>query len=370
MLCSGMALPMVLFVGLYVLLTRGVLRALVATVPPTVVYLIWFLAWGRDAQRQSPSATLDYVLDFAGVGLSLLWEAVTRLPGTGGPILLALVILPLVLPVPKRTRALALAGALTCVGMYVLLGFSRAGLGLEAAKASRYAYFGITLTIPAFAAVLSWLASRIADDRLRRVGFAVFLVAIAVSGTAQTVAFTDGRLTLSPRLEQRILGARALIEQDQVLLSHALDPIYSPNLTTDAMQRPEIADALPDAPATPLGVLDAGAVLQAASSRESLDLPETEVGTHNVVGDQVDEGCAPMTATNEAWLDLPPSPDGGQILVKGLSDALPGQLLRGNLVSVPVSLPAYPKATYIGSTATDATLRITVPPGPFELCRG
>jgi hypothetical protein len=371
MLCSGMALPMVVLVGVYVLLLHGPLRSLLATVPPTAVFLLWYAVWGRDAQVQAPPATENYILDFAGLGLSTLWEAVTRLPGTGGAILLALLVVPLVLPATRPARALAVAGALTCVAMFVLLGVSRAGLGFEAAKASRYAYFGITLTLPAFALVVDAIAGRIADSRVRQGAFAFALVALMVSGAVQTVSFTDGRLTLIPRMEQRILGARDLLQEDQPLLSHALDPVYSPNLTTDALQRPDVADALPDSAANPLGVLDAAALLQVASSRSSLDLPDAPVvGTHHVSGELPEEGCASMFASTEAWLDVPPSADGAQVLLKGVTGALPGQLLQGRLVSVPVSLPTYPRGTYVGSTVAEGTLRITLLPGRFEVCRG
>jgi hypothetical protein len=370
MLCSGMALPMVVLVGLYVLLSDGPLRALSATLPPIGIYLLWFAIWGRDGQQQAPPATENDILNFAGVGLSTLWEAVTRLPGTGGAILLALLFAPLLLRIPQGALVLALSGALTCVGMYVLLGTSRAGLGIEAAKASRYAYFGIALTLPAFATLLDAIADRIADPRLRRGAFAVALLALMVSGTLQTVSFTDGRLTLMPRLEQRILGARQLLDQDAALLSHSLDPVYSPQLTTDALERPDVAAALPDDSAAPSGVLDAAALLQVASSRSSLDLPGVDVGTHHVSGGLPTSGCASLFASTNAWLDLPPTSNGGQIMLKGVPTDLPGQLVQDRLVSVPVTLRVYPGGTYIGSTATRATLRVTLSPGRFELCRG
>ena len=55
-MCSGMAIPMVGWLGAYVLVSRGLVRALVSTVPPMLVYLLWYAAYGRDATAQAPSA--------------------------------------------------------------------------------------------------------------------------------------------------------------------------------------------------------------------------------------------------------------------------------------------------------------------------
>jgi hypothetical protein len=369
MMCSGMALPMLVLLGLVVLSTDGFRRALLATVPPFLVYLAWYAAFGRHGVKQAPEAGLDLVLNFSAAGLASVWEQVLRLPGIGAAAFVGLALGTLILPLPRRTRQLALAGLGACLLTYLLVGFSRAGLGVEAAPSSRYAYFGLLMSLPAFAAVVGLVATRLADDWIRRTVYGAAVLGLAVSGAAQTVSFTDARAALSPRLEQRVLGARELVEEDQVLLSHALDPVYSPNLTTDALVQPDVAAALPDAPASRLGLLDASSALQVAASQSSFDLPWAEVGTHDVSGDLPEDGCAPLRAGDNAWVDVPPSPDGGQIGLKDVDGPLPAQLVANRLVSVPVFLNVFPGETYVGSSTSVATLRLTLAPGRFQLCR-
>jgi hypothetical protein len=88
-----------------------------------------------------------------------------------------------------------------------------------------------------------------------------------------------------------------------------------------------------------------------------------------VTGHVHEDGCARLRAGTGAWLDLPPSALGGELLLKGRSEPLPGQLIEGRQVSVPVSLPVFPSGTYVGSTSSSATLRLTLTPGRFQLCR-
>jgi hypothetical protein len=370
-MCSGMALPMLMWLGIYVLLRRGVVRALVATVPPALVYLAWYVQWGRHATAQSPDATLALIVEFAWTGIAGIWQAVLRLPGTGGVAFIVLVLVGLFGCRRADERALALSGVLTTVASYFLLGLSRAGLGVDASLASRYFYFGLLFTIPAAAVGLSLLADRLRPRGLELViAGAVVAGLLVANGIGQTVAFADGRSTLTDPIKPRILASEQLADRGETFLNQYPLLPYEPDITVDALSRPEIRDQLPDQPVTPRQLLSASAVLQVAAAPDSFDLPPaTGLGTHNIKGTLDPSGCATMHADQQAWIDLPPSSTGSEVNLSSRVGSYPGQLIDGRLVSDPVELTATPGApTYIGTTASTGTLRLTIKPGPLKVC--
>jgi hypothetical protein len=373
LMCSGMALPMMVWLGSYLLLRRGLWQALLATVPPGVVYLLWYAGYGRDAKRQAPHAAANDVIDFAATGIAHVWEAVLRLPGTGGVVFLALLAVALLGRLPDRTRVLALSGLVTLATTYLLLGISRAGLGVEASTASRYAYFGLIFSLPAFAAGISRLAAPLGRRRWELPVASVLLASFfAASGTAQTVAFTDGRTMLSPGLEKELLSAEVLVQQNQKMLSQYLSLPYNPDITVKAFSRDNVKDALPNEPVTRLDLMNASVHLQVASKATDLGLPPAvHAAAHDVNGDLSPSGCSTVTAGAHSFVDLPPVAQGSQVTLTSQATDYPVQLVSGDRVSEPSVVQGAPATPiYIGSTAQDGTLRITLVPGQLELCIG
>jgi hypothetical protein len=371
MMCSGMAIPMLLWLGGYVLVARGLPRALMATVPPALVYALWFLTYGRHTTAQTASASANDVLAFTWTGLGGIWQQVLRLPDTGGVVLLGLLGVAMFAPLSPRTRALALSGLIAVAATYLSIGISRAGLGPGLSTNSRYAYFGLLFTAPAFAAALSMLGDRLAGrPRERLVAGTVLTVLLCANGAAQLQTYADDRLALSPGLKGRILATEQLIEDDQRFLSAAVSLPYNPDVTLDALSRAEVREALPDDPVSPRDLINASVVLQVAGDATTLGLPPAMgFGRQHVAGAVAATGCSSLEAGRGAHLDLAPTSTGSQIQLTSRASSYSVVLRSGDLTSAPVVLDAEPgSATFIGSTASESTLRIDLPAGPVEVC--
>ncbi len=364
---------MVGFVALTLLLTRGPFRALLAAAGPAAVYLVWFAAFGHDGRAQAPDASVADVLRFAHTGLAGLWQAVLRVPHLGGVFLVALTAAALVVPAGPRARRLALAGVLACVITYLLLGHSRAGLGPQAALASRYSYFGLLMTLPAFAVVLgaalTWLRPRV-PLALRAALVGGLTAAFAVSGTLQTVSYADARVQLAPGLEQRVLGARALVAEQAPLLSAQVEPRYNGDITAGSLADPAIARRLSSERPTPRGLLDASAALQVGVSTTDLGLaPAQSVTLHDLAGELPEAGCAELKAGRDARVDVAPAPGGVQVSVTPNRDRLRTTLVDGRTRSLErTDKVARGEPTYVGNVS-GATLELRLQPGTVTLCR-
>ncbi len=381
LMCSGMALPMMIWLGAYLLLSQGLRRALLATVPAGLVYLSWFALFGRQTSSQAPDASAGMVIEFAWSGVAHVWDAVLLIPATGGVVFLALLGVALLAAIPETTRHLALSGVLTLAATYLLLGVTRAGLGVDASAASRYAYFGLVMSLPAFGAALALIAERLAErlgdrpgDRRAelRVAGVVVAAALAATGIAQTLAFADVRAALTDGLKGRILATEVLIDRDELLLGDAVSLPYNPDVSVSSLSKPEVRDALPNQPVRKIDMLNASVVLQVAGTPDDLQLPPADdVVTHGLEGDLAARGCSSLRARSGAFIDLPPEPTGSQVRVRSRAADYPVQLISGDLVSDAAIVPSTPdEPTYVGSTATNGTLRINVPAGTVQVCIG
>lgn len=372
LMCSGMAIPMAVWLGAMVLLARGLRSALVAVVPPAVVYLAWYVGYGRHATSSAPETTVDQMLDFTFTGLASLWEVVLRVPSTGGLVFVGLLALVLVGRLPERVRVLALSGLLAAMTTYLFISMSRSGYGPAAAEASRYAYFGVLMTLPAFAAAASWAAERLSSRPLeRRVVWVVVAGLVAVSGAAQLHTFREGREALDPGLRQRLLAGAELVREDARLISPLLAPTYHPDITVERLSRASVQDALPDDPTTPQGRVDAAVSLQAAAGPRPVGLPApTRVPRLGLPARRIPEhGCRTLKARPGAFFDLPPSASGSEIAVEVNQPVLQVQMLGGFAQSYVRDLPVVPhQRTYVASSSAVTTLRVNLDPGKVTLC--
>lgn len=186
MLCSGIAVIMVMVVGLATLV-RGWRIALMHTAPLAAVYLVWRSAIGtRGKDLPVARPTISQMARFVVVGLRAAFAGIGRLPGSG----LALVVVIIVGSVLARARlgplfrhraALPLA---LLAGAPILLAiiatgragerpFGLSGGGPEYARQGRYVYLVAAMILPAFA-----FAADAIFRRWRLVGAAVVLLPI------------------------------------------------------------------------------------------------------------------------------------------------------------------------------------------------
>jgi hypothetical protein len=369
-----MALPMIGFGALVLALTRGVGTAARFTILPALLYVAWYATVGRDASNRSPGAGTTEILAFTHTGLSSLWQLVLRAPGWGGVVLLALMATALLVPASARARRLVVGGVLACVAMYLLLGLTRASLGAEAALASRYAYFGILMTLPALAVVLdavaAWAARRSVPTTVRALSLGLLIAAMAASGAQQTIAFTDARVQVSPGLEDRVLGAERLLRDGAPRLGELVEPVHNPDITVRALTSPRLSGSLPSGEPTRRGILDASLALQVAGSPEPWSLAgAAAVRKHNVAGQLSEEGCAELSAQHHGRLDIAPSAAGNQVELVPGGSYLDLTLMDGAVASHPTRLLTTPgTSVYLGNLST-YTLRVAPEPGPLRVCR-
>ena len=171
LLCSGVALTMIIVVGLAMLVRRGWRIALFHTGPLAALYLAWRFVAPTQAKGQSPAAyhsqTLVQVMRFVVVGVEAIFGRLGQLPGVG--IALALVLVAGFVMIYIRDGLTAFRGRLAVpialvAGAFVFLvvtGIFRAGQGgglvfiagsgAERARQSRYVYLGAAMVLPALA---------------------------------------------------------------------------------------------------------------------------------------------------------------------------------------------------------------------------
>ncbi|MXG89802.1 hypothetical protein [Nocardioides flavescens] len=370
LMCSGMSLPMVGWLTGYALLRHGPRRACAVAIVPAVVYVAWFLAYGRGANAAGPSATGPAFLGFVSSGLANFWQQALPIASAGGPFLLLLACYAVLGPLTTDRRALAVSGVVAVIAMYALIGFSRAGYGVDFALASRYSYFAALFTLPAFAVVVEH-AGRLMHERPghRAVATAALLALTVAIGITQTLSYGASREKLTDGLEQRLAATERLIDDGGTFLSQSVSPTYNPDITLDGLRRDDVRSALPASAVTRREVMEASVVVQTAASPSRFDLPTADVTLRRVVGDPPSAGCADLVAEDDAWFLIPASREGGQIAVVTSASGLSAALVAAEVRPAQTTLPTTPGvATWIASTARVAGLKVQVPAGPFQLC--
>jgi hypothetical protein len=177
LMCSGVAIGMVLIVGLAMLVRRGWRIALLQTVPLAVAYAVWALV-GPEGQAAGGyrSQTPLQVVKFVGIGVGSAFGRLAQVPFLGF-VLAAVLVAGLVIAIrrgglravrgPLAIPLALLAGAflfllvtgLVRSGQAAALAGTR-GTGPERARQSRYVYLVAALALPALAIAADTLARR------------------------------------------------------------------------------------------------------------------------------------------------------------------------------------------------------------------
>jgi hypothetical protein len=156
LMCSNLGVPMVLTCTLVALVRRRPRMAIAVTVPPALVFLVWYVSIGHAG---SSSATDFTGLSFSGL-CSYVWAGLTAsfagfvdAPRAVGAVL---VIVLAIAVVARRNVPGALA--LATVPLYGFIGLGRLALGANQATTSRYSYLTVALCLPLIAQCVSILA--------------------------------------------------------------------------------------------------------------------------------------------------------------------------------------------------------------------
>ena len=211
MLCSGVAVTMVLVVGLSALIRRGSWPAVFHTAPLGLLYLAWWFAFA-DRYSLGRGGSPGTVLRFVWTGLKTTFGEMGQLPGVGLA-LAVLVVAGLLLAwhdlARNELRRRAASPVALLVGALIFLavaGLGRAALfGPQYASSSRYLYVVAALCLPALAVA--------ADAFLRRwraVGVAAAaLLVVGIPGNVNLVVRYDEQWPASARGQKDLMLAVA-----------------------------------------------------------------------------------------------------------------------------------------------------------------
>lgn len=239
--CSGVGVAMVATVTLAVLLRRRSWRqAAAVTAVPALLYVTWYLGFGRGATGAEsapplPPLGLGAVPRFAFEGLAHAAEAATGLRGAGAVLVLGLVVLLVRRPglaTGRSAAAVACAGG--AVAFFVLTGISRVAFGLEQARSSRYVYVAALLLLP-----LAALGLDVLLDRLRRPGLVVVPLVAALVAVNVAVLFNAAERTRvrEQSIRGTVLASSELIRDGADLLAEQPDPDFSADLTVAGLEQ-------------------------------------------------------------------------------------------------------------------------------------
>lgn len=248
LLCSGIGIPFAVGLGVAICFRRGIRSAAVIVAPLALVFLAWYVAFGRANEantvpRSGPSQWPPYIFEQTTNAL----EQVSQLPMVGG-VVLALVLAWVGYRIRRdyavNPRLAPLYGLLgTAVVLSLTTALGRASLGVDQARASRYVYLLAVMLIPVLAAMLD---SALRRDRRASVPIAIFMV-IAIVGCVTAIpryAFAQGQLVMVQR--NALLAAIS----DPLTAKHAADsflpyPQLSPDVTLGALRARAAAGDLP-----------------------------------------------------------------------------------------------------------------------------
>ncbi len=267
LMCSGIAVPMVVVIGVDLALQRRFRDAIVVVAISAAAYVAWFEAYGKAAVAGHHLGVAEILSlpDFVLAGLISTMTTVF-----GGPALGLVVALLTVaaLVVAGRVGGVApplLAMLVGVILVFLVIGAGRAGLGNDYARQSRYMYVAAALLLPAIGLGLT-VASRLLVVRALPVGLALSLILLAISGMGgarQLVRDAHDRSVLRQESERRILAGVRLLESGAPLVGDPAfvrpEPAIAPQLSAAGVRAFISEGAMP-----PLGDVSEHYLLTAA----------------------------------------------------------------------------------------------------------
>ncbi|MDQ1380498.1 MAG: hypothetical protein QOJ71_1217 [Actinomycetota bacterium] len=214
LMMSGVAVAMVIVVGLVVLARRGWRAALFHVVPPAVCYGVWFAAIGHEGYTRG-SPTARGIKEFVSKGLRHSYALLGDRAWVGSLFAVTL-ITGLTLAVVQARRSGQLAMCFAPLGLLagsvlflVITATGRASsFGSTYALQPRYAYLVAAMTLPALAVAADALASR----RRWLLPFAMALFLVSIPGNVRAVVRIERE---AKRLDQ---------ETRRLVISIPIDP--------------------------------------------------------------------------------------------------------------------------------------------------
>jgi hypothetical protein len=333
LMCSGVAVAMLVAVGLAVVVRRGWRPAALQTVPPMVIYVVWWLLYARDSY-DSQRGALSLIPGFVAVGLGNAFGKLGQLPFMGW-LLAAVVAVGLVVawwgvPIAELRRRAAVPAALLVGAVFFLTvtAYGRTIFGNEFARTSRYAHIVVAMLIPAIGVAIDALARR------WRAAVPV-LVVVLLLGVPGNIAATRPYNSTDRAF---VLALPNSPLATQVPPSTQPDIVSAPRLTIGWLLQAKADGTLP-APGPIAPDVASTADLMLAVHRINQPLPEMR--------------CAPFIQTITRHLDPGLFALGGQVHIRLASSEEGGFTFRSSLrAPVEVLLPIDVVLTPLGRNHT------------------
>jgi len=232
LMCSGVAVTMVIVVGIAVILRRSWRVAALHTLPLAVLYGAWWLRYSHG--EHSFRGTARQILDWCVTGATGLFGALGSVRGLGWALAALLVaggVLALRetgLGAARRQLALPTALLLGAAAFLLIAAFDRSGVGASAAKLSRYLHILAALVLPSIAVAIDALLRR--SRALGIVAAAVVLAGVP-GNVAQASDYAHRQRPVDDATRQTLLSiARTPLAHD-VPKALRPDPNRAPTLT-------------------------------------------------------------------------------------------------------------------------------------------
>ena len=248
LMCSGVAVAMVVTVGVVMFLRRGARIAAFHTAPLFAIYAAWYFAYGRGATKFAGS--LGNAVVFLRTDLAATFGALGGVTGAGVGLAIllgvGLVILWTTSDATDRRARLAIPVALL-VGATVF--FLTAAVGQKSDQSivvlpaeSRYLYVGAALLIPVLAVALDMIVRR--SRLLGVVAVAGLVIGIPANlSAASNFATAQARLAGDSRSVLLSIAGMPLSARAPGTLRP--DPVGAPSVTLDWLRRAQRANELP-----------------------------------------------------------------------------------------------------------------------------
>jgi hypothetical protein len=244
MMCSGVALPMLLAVALIAFVRRGWRVAVATAVVPAAAYAVWYLAYGRDspevaeaAPRAVPRFVWDGITDALGDVARLEVIGVVVVVGVAGWLVVQLLRRPI-----NRDLTVPVALAIGGVAFLVGTGYRRGNLIGSDPSASRYAYLTVAFLLPLIA-----LASQslFCGSTWRRVVLVLLTVVLVVAQVRKLDHQADLARPGKDSDRGAVLATAALAREGRTFLLDRPLNAFEPQVTVDEIVQMDHDGKLP-----------------------------------------------------------------------------------------------------------------------------
>ena len=209
---SGAGVSMVAWAAAYALVRRGWKQAFKVALPPTLLYVLWYVVFDIGTSPAPPTPP-GRIIPFMLRGMTNLWDQVLPVPWLGVVVLVLITVVTVRARRRPRLRTFAAAGLLGLLFHFLLLAITRGGWGTPASTSPRYLYLGVLLTLPAVGLTL-----QVAWDRLvrfplpRALVFAALGLVFVAQGARLFHQETVHQQALVDGLRERVVAAGRLVQ--------------------------------------------------------------------------------------------------------------------------------------------------------------